>query len=46
MRAVNFMGLLIENPKLDAKIFSAKGYGNLNRSLQMTPKKEEEKQTR
>ncbi len=27
MRAVNFMGLLIENPKLDAKIFSAKGYG-------------------
>ncbi|MDA7026220.1 flagellar motor protein MotB [Bacillus sp. CLL-7-23] len=27
MRAVNFMGLLIENPKLDAKTFSAKGYG-------------------
>lgn len=27
MRAVNFMGLLIENPKLDAKVFSAKGYG-------------------
>ncbi|MEC2308429.1 flagellar motor protein MotB [Bacillus atrophaeus] len=27
MRAVNFMGLLIENPKLDAKVFSAKGFG-------------------
>ncbi|MBU8787169.1 MULTISPECIES: flagellar motor protein MotB [Bacillus] len=27
MRAVNFMSLLIENPKLDAKTFSAKGYG-------------------
>ncbi|MFN2745952.1 MULTISPECIES: flagellar motor protein MotB [Bacillus] len=27
MRAVNFMSLLIENPKLDPKIFSAKGYG-------------------
>lgn len=27
MRAVNFMKLLLENPKLDPRLFSAKGYG-------------------
>ncbi|MED0752104.1 flagellar motor protein MotB [Bacillus amyloliquefaciens] len=27
MRAVNFMAILTENPKLDAKVFSAKGFG-------------------
>jgi chemotaxis protein MotB len=27
MRAINFMKILLENPKLDPRLFSAKGYG-------------------
>lgn len=30
MRAVNFMKILLENEKLDAKAFSAKGFGEFN----------------
>ncbi len=39
MRAVNFMAILTENPKLDAKVFSAKGFESINRPCRTKPLK-------